>query len=106
MLIGIDLITSFLFGIIIAFISVIVSSLFKNKTISVISILLIYAFLSYFNINAPLLYLHSIFNYFNYYVEDVYSLNVYTPLLISSVYLIITFVLAKIILKRKIDGNI
>ncbi len=106
LLILIDLCVSFIFGISLAFISIIVSSLFRNKAMSYTFIILFFAISSIFSIKAPFLYLHSIFNFVSYYINDANLFNLYEPLLVGLIYLLVTFVLAKIILKRKIERNI
>ncbi len=106
LLILIDLCVNFIFGVSVALISIIISSMYKNKIFSYITIILFYAITSIFTIKAPFLYLHSIFNFFDFYVTDPYSLKLYDPLLIGCIYMLVSFIIARIVLRKKIERNV
>lgn len=108
-LVVIDFIITFLYGIIISLISLIIVSIIKNKSLSYIAFIFLISTLSIiqsiFN-HPPLIFYNSIYNYFNYYNKVSLELNVYEPLIISIVFSSILYLITKYILKYRIRVGI
>lgn len=109
LMIMLDLLISFLYGIILSLISMIVVSCTKNKALSYlvyIFILISFSFVPWYFDKAPLIYYSSIYQYFSFFYENSYDLNVLEPLIIISVFVLILSLITKIILDKKVVDNI
>jgi len=109
LLIFLDLIMVFIYGVVLNLISLIVVSCTKNKALSYLVYIFILIFMSfvpwYFN-QAPLIYYSSIYQYFSFFYEDSYSFNVLEPLIIISSFVLILSIITKKVLDKKVVDNI
>lgn len=107
-LILLDLIMAFIYGMIIYFISVLIISLTKNKPLSYLIFLFSISVLSLVPIlfkQPPFIFYNSLFNYFSH-IEITTHINFLIPHIILFIFLIILYLINKIILKKKVEENI
>lgn len=108
-MIVLDFAITFLYGLIISLISLIIVSLIKNKSLSYIGFIFsisIFSIVPTLFSYPPLIMYSSIYSYFDYYAIPSIELNVYEPLTISVVFSIILLILTKYILRRRIRMEI
>lgn len=105
LLICLDFIISFLYGVIISYISLIIISLIKNKSLSYLVFIFTIATFSiiplFFN-QIPLIYYSSIYNYFNMLNITSLEVNVYEPIINAGCFSLISLIITRIILKFRI----
>ncbi len=104
-----DFLMSFFYGIIIANISMIISSLSNNKPLKYVIYIFTVAIISIFMIfikMPPFIYYNSIFLYFSYYLEGYQTLFVFTPIIISIIFVIITYIINRYSFKKVVLKNI
>lgn len=104
-LILMDLFMSFMYGVIISLISMIVISSFRNKALGYIvfffTIAMTSAVMSLFG-QAPLVYYSSIFKYFSSFNKFSFELNVYVPVIIISILSILIIIFERVFIYRKV----
>ena len=108
-LIIIDLIISFIYGMILSFISIIVTSLIKNKSLSYLIYIFVLGTLSIvplFFSQTPFIFYNSLFNYFDQLSTMNKTFNVYCPLLIIIIFSLICFIMTLTIFIKKVEKNI
>lgn len=106
LMIILDLIISFLYGVILSLISMTVVACSKNKALSYLIYIFILIFLSftpwYFN-EAPIMYYSSIYQYFSFFYENS---NVFKPLIIISIFSLLVGCISNVIVKKKVVDSI
>lgn len=109
-LILLDFLMTFLYGIVVSLISIVVSSISKNKGLSYIIYFFIIGGLSIIPLmllHSPLIYYSSIFLYFEQViVDESIIINVFSPVLILLFFIILLLPVTRIILKKKVQDNI
>lgn len=109
LLILIDLIMSFVYGVILSYISTLIVSLIKNKSLSYAIYLFFLGVLSVLPMTfkeAPFIFYDSLFNYFDQVKKTTTTANVFIPLIILLLFLIISYIITKIVFKKRIEKNI
>lgn len=104
-----DFAITFLYGIIVSLISLIIVSLIKNKSLSYIAFIFFISFISILQIIlnlSPLIFYNSIYNYFNFYNTISLELNVYEPLIISVILSFALYLITKYTLRYRIRMKI
>lgn len=104
-----DFAITFLYGIIVSLISLIIVSLIKNKSLSYIAFIFFISFISILQIIlnlSPLIFYNSIYNYFNFYNTISLELNVYEPLIISVILSFALYLITKYTLRYRIRMRI
>lgn len=104
-----DLVLSFLYGVFISIISLIITTLTKTKPISYIIFIFVFIILSIVMVilrQAPIISYMSIYCYANEMMNFTSNINFIYPFVFISVLLIITLVASKIILSGRIKNNI
>lgn len=105
-----DLIMAFFFGIIIYLISLIIASFIKNKPLSYFIFIIVLAILSIipllFN-GVPFIFYHSIYTYFNYaFLSNYDTINLFIPIYIIIIFCFVLFIIAKIIYSNMVRNNL
>lgn len=108
-LILIDLIMTFIYGMILSYISTVIVSFIKNKPLSYVIYLFSLGVLSILPMifkEAPFVFYDSLFNYFDQTRITTAKANVFVPLIILLPFSLICYIIAKIVFKRGIEKNI
>lgn len=109
LMIILDLIIVFIYGVVLSLISMSVVSCTKNRSLSYliyIFILIVFSFVPWYFYEAPLMFYSSIYQYFNFFYEESIQFNVLEPFIIITVFCLIISIITKIILKKKVVDNI
>lgn len=107
-MIGLDILISFIFGVILGLISLIISTSVKNRPISYLVYILTFVSLSIIPwkfMNVPFIFYSSIYQYFSNFYEVSIELNVYQPFLSLIILLCICIIGSFIILNKKVVDN-
>lgn len=105
LMICLDFVMSFCYGIIISLISLIIVSIIKNKSLSYI--IFVFA-ISAFSIipliwhQVPLIFYSSIYTYSNMLNVPSIEINVYEPIVISTIMLVVLLIVTKFVLKYRV----
>lgn len=102
-----DFLLSFFYGVIIANISITISSFSGNKPLKYVVYIFVMAIISVFMIFIkipPLIYYNSIFLYFSYYSGEYQSLLVFTPIILALFFATFTYGLSKYRLKKAVNN--
>ena len=109
MLVCLDFAITFLYGIIISLISLIIISIIKNKSLSYIAFIFFISSISIiqsiFNLS-PLIFYNSIYNYFNFYTKVSLELNVFEPIIFSVIISSVLYIITRYILRYRIRMRI
>ena len=108
-LVFLDLLLSFLYGILISFISIIIISKTEKKGLSYIKFIIFFAVSSIvlMALNVPaLLYFNSIYNYFSYFSVNIMEVNVFAPIIILTAFIIVSFIMAQFTFRKKVRYNL
>lgn len=108
-LILIDLIMAFIYGVILSYISTIIVSFIKNKSLSYIIYLFSLGILSILPMlfkKAPFIFYNSLFNYIDQSKITPTTANIFIPIIILLLLSLLCYILAKIIFKKGVEKNL
>jgi len=104
-----DFLLSFLYGFLISYIALMITSTIKNKSLSYILFIFTIAALSIiptFFVHVPFVLYNSIYNYYNMISLSSFEINVCEPILLVSSLSIILYFITKFILTKRVEKNI
>ena len=109
LMIILDLIMVFIYGMILSLISMLIVSCIKNRSLSYlmyIFLLIVLCFVPWYFYEAPLFCYSSIYHYFGFFYEEATQFNVLEPVIIIFIAYLIVRLITRIILNKKVVDNI